>query len=145
MNNIFYLLSHQLTNIWVVPPIVIVNSVAVIIHVQFVVWTLFSIRYSIYTRSRIAGYSYVYVLYNSMLSLSRKSWTVFHSGCTILHSHQQCTKVPQIHSFLHALAMWDCPSMNKIDKSMLLRNRHSAFVNKQININLFIFFNHLKT
>ena len=37
MNNIFYLLSHQLMNIWVVPPLVIVNSVAVNIHVQIFV------------------------------------------------------------------------------------------------------------
>ena len=35
MNNIiFYLPSNQLMNIWVVPPLSIVNSVAVNIHVQ---------------------------------------------------------------------------------------------------------------
>ena len=69
--------------------LVIINIVALNIHVQVFAWIYFFIILEYIPKRGIVG-SYS----NSMFKFLRNCQTVFQSGRTISHSHQQCMRVP---------------------------------------------------
>ena len=68
----------------------IMNSVAVNIHIQVPVWTCVFISLGYIPRSGVVG-SYGNCIFSNHL---RNCQTIFENFYTILHSHQQCKRVP---------------------------------------------------
>ena len=73
----------------------VVSNAAINICAQIFAWTFFHFSLGYTPRCGILG-----AYGNSMFNFSRISEAVFHSDCSIIHSHQQCMKI----RFLHFLA-----------------------------------------
>ena len=68
----------------------IMNNVPINIHIQIPVWTyvFISLEYTCKSNIAVSCYSILILIH------VKNCQTIFQSGCSIFHSHQECIKVP---------------------------------------------------
>lgn len=86
----FYLSIHQLVNIWIVSTFCLLWIVLLwtLVHKLFL-WTCF--HFSMYIH---LGVELLVTHMVTLFKLLKNCQTVFHMGCTILHSHQLVMRIP---------------------------------------------------
>ena len=85
----------------------IVNNASVNRGMRISLQTLLAILFGYIPRSGISG-SYGSSIFNFL----KYCHTVFHGGCTILHSHHQCTRIPTSYPCQHLFLFFDSSHPN---------------------------------